>query len=143
MRKMRLLLHSDCNRDCPGCCNKQWDPDALPTFKTFNGFDEVILTGGEPILHPDLLFAVILEARKTSDPGTKIYLYTADVTNKAGVLIWITRHLDGICLTLHEQEDVGAFLKLQRAIDAEPGLQDKSFRLNIFKGIEVPEILPF
>ena len=23
--KLRLLLFEECDRDCPGCCNRDWD----------------------------------------------------------------------------------------------------------------------
>jgi len=32
MKKLRLLLFPDCNRNCAGCCNNDWDLDLLPMY---------------------------------------------------------------------------------------------------------------
>lgn len=59
MRKLRLLFTKDCNRDCPGCCNKDWDLDHLPVCADFKPYDLVMITGGEPMLYPERLLKLI------------------------------------------------------------------------------------
>ena len=33
--KLRLLLFEECDRDCPGCCNRDWDLRSLPVCRDF------------------------------------------------------------------------------------------------------------
>ena len=136
MRKLRLLLTKDCDRNCKGCCNKDWDLDNLPQVKDYSIYDEIYITGGEPMLYPKAILFKFLEIREVST--AKIYLYTANITNLFQTL-YILTYLDGITLTLHEQKDVKDFYALElilRLIE----MKNKSLRLNVFKGIEVEEI---
>lgn len=76
-KKLRLLLFEKCNRNCKGCCNKQWDLSKLPIENDFTGYKLIILTGGEPLLEPDLVKNVIRMIRNKTD--AKIILYTAKI----------------------------------------------------------------
>ena len=49
--KLRLLLLDDCNRNCPGCCNRDWDLQALPLCQDYTPYRLIMLTGGEPMLY--------------------------------------------------------------------------------------------
>lgn len=49
MKKLRLLLHEECNRNCKGCCNKDWDLNALEIEDDFTDYDEILITGGRAI----------------------------------------------------------------------------------------------
>ena len=135
---MRLLVTSHCNRACDGCCNEQFDLNALPLFTTFKGFTEILLTGGEPMLYPDRIISIAVRARANSNPGTKIYMYTA----KPKDIIPVLYYLDGICLTLHDQSDVDPFIILQQQMQDLPTLRLKSYRLNIFQGVDIKNIDP-
>jgi molybdenum cofactor biosynthesis enzyme MoaA len=53
VKKLRLLVTERCARSCSGCCNHDWDLAALPTCESYAGYDEVLLTGGEPMLYPE------------------------------------------------------------------------------------------
>jgi molybdenum cofactor biosynthesis enzyme MoaA len=44
MKKLRLLVTSECNRSCSGCCNKEWDLDKLPVCESYKDYDEIYLT---------------------------------------------------------------------------------------------------
>lgn len=35
--KLRLLLFEECDRDCPGCCNRDWDLRSFPVCRDFIG----------------------------------------------------------------------------------------------------------
>jgi hypothetical protein len=139
--KLRLLVHEECNRACPGCCNKGWDLKALPECPSFKGYKEVMLTGGEPMLDPQ---KVIYLADKAMLEGAMVYMYTAKVDDLKAVFEVLCR-LDGICLTLHDQGDVEPFLALNRAISEHSWLVSElaegkySLRLNVFAGVEIPE----
>lgn len=142
MRSLRLLLFEECNRACPGCVNKDWDLNALEVETSFDGYDEIILTGGEPMLRPDLVIDVVEEIRKKTD--TKIYMYTAKVDKLISILS-VLKILDGITVTLHNKGDLKAFKKFNELLDycrknKFGDYIDKSFRLNVFKGIDITDI---
>ena len=50
--KLRLLLFEECNRSCPGCCNRDWDLQPLPVCYDLPPYRIILLTGGEPMLYP-------------------------------------------------------------------------------------------
>lgn len=144
--KLRILLSEECHRNCSGCCNKDWDIPNLPPCTTDQLYQasEVILTGGEPMLFPDL----VVEAAKRVPRGTPVFIYTAkvdDYTALEKALPWI----DGLTVTLHDTADTDPFIKFARSnVLYEtrkrhgkvvfPGWQLGSFslRLNIFKGVK-------
>lgn len=139
MKTLRLLLFSECNRGCPGCCNKDWDLNNLPICSDFNNYDEIILTGGEPLLHPDIVKDTIQEIR-SKNPNTKLYMYTANTSIYDIYDLFVL--LDGITVTLHENSDVAPFLNFVNHISISPFKElEKSLRLNIFKGVELFESL--
>jgi hypothetical protein len=137
LEKLRLLLFNDCHRKCPGCCNNDWDLDALPECQSFDGYEAILLTGGEPMLKPRLIERVVCDIR-LQNPSAKIYVYTSHVSNYSEA-IGVLAMVDGICLTLHKQVDVEIwqrFDKFRRQFPQGP----KSLRLNIFKGVKTDGI---
>jgi hypothetical protein len=131
--KLRLLLFEDCDRACAGCCNKQWALESLPGCAEWDGYDEIMLTGGEPMLRPDYVKGVIDAIRVQVD--TPIYMYTAKTSNPLA-LVEILEMIEGITVTLHEQSDVGNFCWLLACIK-RAGVEGKSLRLNVFSGVDV------
>jgi len=135
MKKLRLLLFKDCKRNCSGCCNKDWDLKSLKKVKSFKGYDEIILTGGEPMLKPAFVIGTALKIR--SKTNAKIYMYTANVDDVVDVLA-VLFHIDGVTVTLHEQNDVLSFWYLNKILLKYNII--KSFRLNVFKGISLHDV---
>lgn len=131
MKILRLLLFEDCNRNCEGCCNKEWDLGALEVETDFTGYDMVLLTGGEPMLRPNLVSHVIGSIR-FQNPSAKIILYTAKTDDLANI-VSISDIVDGLTVTLHEQSDVEPFVNFMKFLS---GSHKKSLRLNIFEGID-------
>lgn len=138
--KLRLLVTKQCPRQCPGCCNNNWDLDSLQPFTSdnmwndeYDEWDEIIFTGGEPLMHPEELNHVMAEFWEAYE--TTFYLYTAD---SYGLLIdWfkITQWLDGVTLTLHDAKDVFEFGLLNgflHVMHKRGRLKDLSLRLNSF-----------
>lgn len=123
MKTLRLLLFAACNRTCPGCCNNDWDLGELPRVDSYEGYDQIILTGGEPMLRPELVVCVAADIRSKVD--AQIILYTA----RPGELPGVMPFLDGVTVTLHEQTDVAEFARLP----VLPG----SLRLNVFEGVDM------
>ena len=135
--KLRLLLLKECNRKCRGCCNKDWDLDALPVCNDFTPYSEFLLTGGEPLL--DTVWASIVIRQIRNQNKSPIYLYTAKSDNFydfVNMLILV----DGITLTLHNQKDAENFKQLQSGLIAGGYLQGRSLRLNVFKGVSLKDI---
>lgn len=132
IKKLRLLVTEKCNKYCEMCCNKQWDLKKLPVCKDYSTFDQILLTGGEPMLMPQIIRSIVLKIRTTNQ--CPIYLYTAKVDKIQSVLSTLF-FIDGLTLTLHEQKDIKPFLLLNRLL---PNGCRKSLRLNIFEGINLP-----
>lgn len=130
---LRLLITKDCDRSCKGCCNRDWDLDNIPVNNyTFTGYDQVLITGGEPMLYPTKVKALCIYIR-INNPLAKIIMYTAK-TNNIVSFIETLKLLDGVTLTLHTQEDVKTFKALNKQLTLDP---KKSYRLNIFSGIKI------
>ena len=133
MKKLRLLVTEKCNRNCQKCCNKQYDLKNLPICKDYTPYGEISLTGGEPMLVPQIVRTIILKIRTTNP--CPIYLYTAKVDKIQSVLSTLF-FIDGIVLTLHKQKDVKPFLLLNKLL---PGGCRKSLRLNVFREVKLPD----
>jgi hypothetical protein len=138
MKKLRLLVTEDCDRSCPGCCNKDWDLAGLPVLDLTKpiAYDEVILTGGEPLLHPTYLVNLVEVLRTISPPSCKVYVYTACPSGIPLVL----GAVDGVTLTLHEQSDIWDFGKLLDGLTPDQ-TEGKSLRLNVFRGVKLPDFV--
>ena len=127
--KLRLLVTDKCPRHCDGCCNKDWDLANLPVVESFAGYDEILLTGGEPMRDAFLLVCIIAEIRQ-QNPAAKIYLYTAEPSRELRKILHL---IDGVTVTIHKQNDIYAFGLFYEHLP----IMDKSLRLNIFKGVVV------
>lgn len=135
---LRLLLFEECNRRCEGCCNKDWDLKKLPTPKHYLNYNMVMLTGGEPMLRPDVIKETVTEIRLQSE--AKIVIYTA-MTKDPERFLDILSLVDGVTLTLHDQADVKPFKHLCDCLSASD-LKGKTMWLNIFDEVEccrIPE----
>jgi pyruvate-formate lyase-activating enzyme len=132
MRKARIIMTLDCSRHCSYCCNKQ--PGLLdqgkmlePEMTELKGYDEAMVTGGEPMLYPweaANLASILRDDLKIP----KIYLYSALYRPE----LWeIIGAFDGMHFTLHENasdSDVYQIELLEHLISKN---LDKSFRLYI------------
>lgn len=136
-KDLRLLLLEKCNRNCEGCCNKDFNLKNLPIETQFAGYENIMLTGGEPLLDPFLIIKTI-RIIKNQNKEAKIILYTAK-TDTPYLLIPILMMLNGLTVTLHEQKDVKPFKELTKVLLHSKNDFKKtiSFRVNIFKGINV------
>ena len=139
MKKLRLLITEDCDRACAGCCNKDWDLDALPKCIDFSPYDVVMLTGGEPLLYPDEVIRIAKTVRE-HNRHAQVILYTAWSARVLHVLPW----LDGVTLTLHDYGDEGPFKNLQATLRDlhlvhTPWVLSASMRLNVFKNVKIKD----
>lgn len=97
----RVIVTTNCNRNCPGCCNSKINeiPDIVDISMLAN-YEEIVITGGEPMLNPDSLLKFIKALRK-QNKEQKIYLYTAHLAMEEHRKI--LGKLDGITVTLHAE----------------------------------------
>jgi len=137
-KKLRLLVTKQCPRDCAGCCNKQWDLDALPVQNIDNSLaqcDEIIITGGEPLLFAHRVFQLILHIRNLTK--AKIFIYTS-LADRWEAWKMALIYADGITVSLHEQQDAIDFKFSEMMLYASrhgESYKGKSLRLNVFEGI--------
>ena len=73
MKKIRLIITKDCPNNCLKCCNKNFDLDSLPIVKDYD-CDELIITGGEPMIRSD--FEECVHYFKEKDCKTELVLST-------------------------------------------------------------------
>ncbi len=76
----QVVLTDRCNLSCEFCCMKQEEVhDSFESMTAFNiaviGYDEIAITGGEPLLEPEKLVQFIC-LLKYFNKDAKIYLYT-------------------------------------------------------------------
>ena len=130
--KARLLFTSDCFRNCKGCCNKNWTgiPVKKITFDELLKFDEINITGGEPMMYVEKLKELISRLKKHDK---KVYLYTS-LPYPYQDFIDILKSIDGCSLTLHTVQDYKNFT----AFDLNKiNFPKKSLRLNVFPKIKI------
>lgn len=93
--------------------------------------DEIILTGGEPMLDP-LNIQYYTRTLRSLNPKLKVYMYTSKCKPPAS-LIAVMECLDGITLTLHDKKDVPDFQVFYDWMQFRPSwYSTKSLRLNYF-----------
>lgn len=137
--KARVILTLDCNKNCPGCCNKMEKFKSIMKevdFEYLKNFDTIILTGGEPLLDPEYTLMI---ATRLKNLGKKIYLYTTQWDDSI-VLEHIIAIVDGIHYTLHHPfsgRDQELFNEFQSSIKGLATKGDKSFRLYIESNINL------
>lgn len=131
----RVIITFKCNRRCKSCCNTLLKKD---DYKIVNkedllNYNEIIITGGEPMLFSKQVINFIEYLKENNYQG-KIYMYTAfiDLTNMQHIKI--IKYLDGITYTLHyekkvEPMDIFRLFNLYYYIDKY--YNNKSFRINI------------
>lgn len=52
----RVIVTYRCDRHCPGCCNTQpQDVKTIHLIEELKDYEEIVVTGGEPLLEPELL----------------------------------------------------------------------------------------
>ncbi|MFH2046138.1 MAG: 4Fe-4S cluster-binding domain-containing protein, partial [Pseudomonadota bacterium] len=102
MKKLRLLITEECNRNCSGCCNKDWDLQSLIVEQDYTKYDLIMLTGGEPMLNYEETLSIIIDIKSKSK--AKIIVYTAKI-DKLSEVLSVLGFSDGITVTLHEPFD--------------------------------------
>ena len=134
-KKLRLLMWGDCDRNCELCCNKQFDLNTIPKCLSYQPYDEIILTGGEPMLYPATVLQTIDDIRRVN-PGAKIFMHTAKVDTPWSFAM-VFSALDGVTVTMHDTQAWLDLFKLELWLKETPGNMGKSSRLYYFEDREL------
>lgn len=140
MKILRLITTYDCPRNCEGCCNKQrqFSGGAVPFFDDdYKKYDQIILTGGEPMLYITSLILLINFIRLSTK--AKIILYTAKLDDPRQLIIML-HGVDGMTVTLHEKKDVNDFRKMNNLLIRSKSRERKSLRLNVFSEVNIKHL---
>lgn len=122
----RVIVTLKCNRKCPGCCNTN-----LPEYREAHtdeellDYEEIVITGGEPMLIPGKVLEFINRMWVKGYKGKNVSVYL--------LLEWqrdkqrnFERKLDGFTFTLHA-ECTDADIVALRNLSNSGALQDKGF----------------
>lgn len=135
-KNLRLVIFEECNRSCEGCCNKDFNIPSYPQVESFAGYKKIILTGGEPMLKPELVVDTCKRIRQETD--APIVMYTAK-SKRVFDLISMLHILDGVTLTLHEPYDVKPFSELSTLM-RDLNITGKTLRLNVFSNVDITDV---
>ena len=89
----RVIVTFQCNRRCPGCCNSN-----LPEYRKVHtdeelmGYQEIVITGGEPMLIPGKTLEFINRMWDKGYRG-KMYLYTSPRFRERASNLWMKARL--------------------------------------------------
>ena len=136
--KARLIFTKKCNRSCEGCCNESLDWSKIKTVSSYEelkDYEEVILTGGEPMLDELMLFGFLYSMNEMKVP---VILQTAFFPMNEVHGTNILHRLKGITYTIHENPSEDDMERVKRLRDCLVRLRTErgytvSARLNIDK----------
>lgn len=112
-KKLRLIVTNVCNRNCEGCCNKDWVYEGPKEFTVEQAqeYHTVIITGGEPLLYPEKVFNLMHKFNK-------VMLYTASICDETKLKnILLHPALVGLTFTIHDQKGFEDFKIFKKVID--------------------------
>lgn len=140
LRKARVILNWACGRTCLLCCNDYQTIMAgrkiITDLDGFAGYDEVMLTGGDPLLiRKDDLLAIVRRLRDIN--VIRIYLYTTWWNKKAEAVLPL---IDGVHFSLHPDAGQREMELLRRVEESAMKNPNKSFRLFVDSAIQMPSI---
>lgn len=106
--KARIKLTLKCNRACPYCINKcpdyreKWVKIENVNNLQWETFSSIVVSGGEPLLKPDLYFWLKGIRIRAVAPLIPIYLQTnGDLLSKE-IVKEIDNFIDGIGISVHD-----------------------------------------
>jgi organic radical activating enzyme len=110
----RLIVTYNCNRSCPGCCNTHGNTvRKIENIEELLGYEEIILTGGEPMLLGFKLLDFIYRIHDLKFKGN-IYLYTAYWNDANMNYRELLQLVDGITFTIHAEANDKDIISLKR-----------------------------
>jgi pyruvate formate-lyase activating enzyme-like uncharacterized protein len=136
-KKLRLLVTGECPRKCKLCCNNRFDLNKIPVITDIFSYDEISITGGEPLLFEEVLEVLIYRIRNFSLYTGKrqtIYLYTSILPYRKK-FHYILSMIDGICYTPHDIKSAKEFIEHEEIV-RKVSHKQLSLRINIFPEVE-------
>lgn len=131
-----LVVTLLCDRNCPLCCNRQWDMINLPyiTDEELKQTEMLCITGGEPFAYSDpVAIAAYYREKYPNIKYCTVYTNAYELNYNYDKLdSWLYENqIDGLNISIKEQKDVNAFYSLVR--DYTPKLPMN--RLYIFPNV--------
>lgn len=127
--KARIIVTWKCTRACALCCNTFPSVRAavvpLGNLRPVWDAEEVCITGGEPLLVPELTRGVLLALREDAKYTRPIWLYSSIYREALKEILPL---VDGVQYTLHASptaEDVADFEKAQALFTITPGKHNR------------------
>ena len=137
-----IMVTSLCTRNCPYCCNKQYDLNDVPyiTSEEIDQMKHIYITGGEPFSFSNpCAIASMLKLRHGNIESVIVYtnaLELAFYISFGGKINWI----DGVTVSIKDEADEFAFKN--NIVQNEDILKLPSNRLYVFPGFEDVECPP-
>jgi hypothetical protein len=133
--KARIMVTTKCNRKCEGCCNGLEafsNIECLNDINSLLSYEEIMITGGEPMLIAQSVFLFLMELRRHFQYNGKIYIYSALFNERlTQTFSQIMAMADGLHYTLHYEATDQEVIELKLLTRLLPKLGDRSFRLSI------------
>ena len=136
MKKVaRVIVTYKCPRHCENCCNEHIGNVPEVKFEDLMKYEELVITGGEPMLIALRVVEMIHRLRASGFSG-KIWLYTSSLKIARWADKAVMKEVDGITYTLHfkpSQIDLRDVRKLSEFIfdNLDNRTHDRSDRLLI------------
>ena len=133
---IHIMITSLCDRNCPHCCNNQYDLNSIPyvTQEELSKADTICLTGGEPFIYSNP--CEIASKLKGDFPNIKnVYVYS----NAYELMLYMSKmkypfhSIDGITVSIKDHLDEMAF---KRIINHDDFIKLSSNLLYVFPGFE-------
>lgn len=137
-----MILNWHCGRNCVLCCNDysrvMAGREIISDLDRFAGYDEVMLTGGDPLLMGRReLLEVVSRLRILGVP--RIYLYTTWWNGNGEAVLPL---VDGVHFSLHPDAGSRELALLGQIESAAARYPDKSFRLFVDAALDMPLVNP-
>ena len=109
---IHLVITEMCKRNCPMCCNKQYDMNAVEyvTIDELKNAETIFLTGGEPFLLGPYACSLAAMLRNVYKNIKNIYVYT----NAYELAVYLERKgrlfaIDGVTISIKQTYDYEVF----------------------------------
>ncbi len=133
--KARVIVTLECNRHCENCCNTGdafFDHKWLNDINELLAYDEIIITGGEPMLISNEVVIFVHELRRNLMYTGKIYIYTALYNQSLRFeYLDLFNYINGLHYTIHAEAEDQEVMELKQLSEILPRQRGLSFRLAI------------
>lgn len=140
VKNIHLMVTSLCNKDCPHCCNKQYDLGTIPqvTDEELRSAENIFLTGGEPFVYsrPN----EIAEYLKKRYPNIQKVIVYSGMPEAWEYLLFgeASDYIDGITVSIKERKDLYCFKDIVPLLKNNPNY--KSNRVYCFDERDYEEL---